>query len=87
LYQVLMMSGSTSIHGIATTSSTAVNNCKGKRLHLVDYPSCGVCVVMIRSKQDETYGEVFYKCPNNVKVRVNGFICYSRHVFCASSCS
>jgi hypothetical protein len=75
------------MHGVTMSSSTAATGSKGKRLPLVDYQRCGVRVVMIRSKQEESYGEVLYKCPNNVKVCGIGLIWYSRHEFCASRCS
>ncbi|WVZ68429.1 hypothetical protein U9M48_017366 [Paspalum notatum var. saurae] len=34
---------------------------------LVNCPHCRVPVIRITSKKKETYGEVFFKCPNNVK--------------------
>ena len=39
-----------------------------KELRLIDCPHCGVPVIKIRSKKKETFGEVFFKCPNNIKV-------------------
>ncbi|CAN6340751.1 unnamed protein product [Urochloa humidicola] len=59
-----------------TTSSSTASAGGGKQLPLVDCPRCGIPVIMIRSKQRETYGEVFFKCPNNIKddSRTCGFI-------------
>ncbi|CAN6294033.1 unnamed protein product [Urochloa humidicola] len=61
----------------ATSRSTATASASGsKQLCLVECPSCGVPVVKIRSKQKETYGQFFFKCPNNIKgdPRTCGFI-------------
>ncbi|CAO2045201.1 unnamed protein product [Urochloa humidicola] len=60
-----------------SSSSTATGSgYGGKLLRLVECPSCGVRVVKIRSKQKETYGQFFFKCPNNIKgdPRMCGFI-------------
>ncbi|CAL5050856.1 unnamed protein product [Urochloa decumbens] len=47
------------------SSSTAGS--RGNQVRLVDCPKCGVPVVKIRSKQRETYGQFFFKCPNNIR--------------------
>lgn len=39
-----------------------------EELPLVDCPDCGKHVIKLRSKQAATYGRVFYKCEENVKV-------------------
>ncbi|CAL4955249.1 unnamed protein product [Urochloa decumbens] len=56
--------------------SSTMSASGGKHLRLVECPKCGVPVVKIRSKQKETYGELFFKCPNNIKgdSRTCGFI-------------
>ncbi|CAL4958064.1 unnamed protein product [Urochloa decumbens] len=57
-------------------SSTTASGSRGNQLRLVDCPRCGVPVVKIRSKQRETYGQFFFKCPNNIREdsRTCGFI-------------
>ncbi|CAO2038641.1 unnamed protein product [Urochloa humidicola] len=48
-------------------SSSTASGSRGNQLRFIDCPSCGVPVVKIRSKQKETYGQFFFKCPNNIK--------------------
>ncbi|CAN6287511.1 unnamed protein product [Urochloa humidicola] len=48
-------------------SSSTVSGSKGKPLRLVNCPRCGVRVITIRSKKAESYDELFFKCPNNIK--------------------
>ncbi|CAO2037880.1 unnamed protein product [Urochloa humidicola] len=48
-------------------SSSMASGSKGNQLQLIECPSCGVPVVKIRSNQKETYGQFFFKCPNNIK--------------------
>ncbi|CAL4947848.1 unnamed protein product [Urochloa decumbens] len=59
-----------------TVSTSTASASGGKQLPLVECPSCGIPVIKIRSKQKETYGELFFKCPNNIKEdsRTCGFI-------------
>ncbi|CAO2038332.1 unnamed protein product [Urochloa humidicola] len=61
--------------GGSSSGSMASGN-RGNQLQLVDCPKCGVPVVKIRSKQRETYRQVFFKCPNNIREdpRTCGFI-------------
>ncbi|CAL5080690.1 unnamed protein product [Urochloa decumbens] len=56
--------------------SSTTSGSGGKHLRLVECPKCGVPVVKIRSKQKETYEELFSKCLNNIKgdPRTCGFI-------------
>ncbi|CAN6272415.1 unnamed protein product [Urochloa humidicola] len=51
----------------AAGSSSSFGGRKGKELPLVECPHCCVRVVKIKSKQRETYDQVFFKCPNNIK--------------------
>ncbi|KAJ1259322.1 hypothetical protein BS78_10G144900 [Paspalum vaginatum] len=37
-------------------------------LRLIDCPHCSDGIIKIRSKKDGTYGDVYYKCPNNIWV-------------------
>ncbi|KAJ1278282.1 hypothetical protein BS78_04G068200 [Paspalum vaginatum] len=34
---------------------------------LIDCPKCGIPLIKIKSKKEETFGEVFIKCPNNMQ--------------------
>ncbi|CAN6351552.1 unnamed protein product [Urochloa humidicola] len=51
----------------ASGSSSSFGGRKGKELLLVECPQCCVRLIKIKSKQRETYGQVFFKCPNNIK--------------------
>ena len=42
---------------------------EGELLPLIDCPQCKVPVVKMRSTKCDSYGMVFYKCPNNFPVR------------------
>ncbi|CAO2141812.1 unnamed protein product [Urochloa humidicola] len=59
-----------------TASTSTASASGGKQLPLVDCPKCGITMIKIYSKQKETYGELFFKCPNNIKEdsRTCGFI-------------
>ncbi|CAO2184802.1 unnamed protein product [Urochloa humidicola] len=52
---------------VASGSSSTFASKQGKELPLVECPHCCVRVVKIKSKQRETYGQLFFKCPNNIK--------------------
>ena len=50
-----------------TTASGSSSTLSG-RLPLGECPSCRVSLIRIRSKQPESYNEIFVKCPNNITV-------------------
>jgi DNA-directed RNA polymerase subunit RPC12/RpoP len=49
-------------------SSSTLSGMTGKQLPLIECPRCGVRVVKIRSKQPQSYDEMFFKCPNSINV-------------------
>ncbi|CAL5073322.1 unnamed protein product [Urochloa decumbens] len=51
----------------ALGSSSTFGGKQGKELPLLECPNCCVRVVKIKSKQRETYDQVFFKCPNNIR--------------------
>lgn len=53
--------------GAMAMEDSMLSTSRGKQHLLIDCPRCAVRVIKIRSKQPETYGEVFFKCPNNIK--------------------
>ncbi|CAN6172315.1 unnamed protein product [Urochloa humidicola] len=55
--------GSSPMKAVTGSSSTG----SGSQPRLIDCPKCHVRVVKIRSKQKETFNQVFYKCPNNIR--------------------
>ena len=53
------------------SSSTASGDSRlGNQPRLVECPECAIREIRIRSKQPTTYDQVFYKCPNNMRVRI-----------------
>ncbi|XP_066353945.1 uncharacterized protein [Miscanthus floridulus] len=60
------MSGSQFKGGAAACSSSAAIQSPAL-FPLVDCPKCRIQLVRITSKQRETYGKTFVKCPNNIK--------------------
>ena len=56
-----------------STSAGVVS--QGNHVRLEDCPFCRCRLICIRSKQPDTYNELFYKCPNNVKVSLLRFCC------------
>ena len=55
-----------------STSAGVVS--QGNHVRLEDCPFCRCRLICIRSKQPDTYNELFYKCPN-VKVSLLRFCC------------
>lgn len=51
----------------STASGPSVFGSQGNRLRLEDCPNCGCRLICIRSKQPETFNQMFFKCPNNVR--------------------
>ena len=54
----------------SAASSGSRGRVEGEPLPLIDCPKCRVPVVQLRSKKLESYGKIFYKCPNNNPVSV-----------------
>jgi len=54
----------------ASSGSRSRGRVEGEPLPLIDCPKCRVPVVQLRSKKPESYGKIFYKCPNNYPVSV-----------------
>ena len=52
----------------ASRSRGRISAYEGESLPLIDCPQCKIPVVKLRSKKRESYGMVFYKCPNNFPV-------------------
>ena len=55
-------------------SSGSTPSMDGKWLRLVDCPNCKCRLICIRSKQPETFNQLFFKCPYNVRVSSFDFI-------------
>jgi len=55
---------------VASSGSRSRGRVEGEPLPLIDCPKCRVPVVQLRSKKLESYGKIFYKCPNNYPVSV-----------------
>ena len=53
----------------ASSASRSRSRPEGEPLPLIDCPQCGIPVVKLRSKKRDSYGMVFYKCPNNFPAR------------------
>ena len=49
-------------------SASGLSSTASGRVPLGKCPSCHVSLIRIRSKQPETYNEIFVKCPNNIRV-------------------
>ena len=43
---------------------------EGEPMPLIDCPKCRFPIVQLRSKKPESYGKIFYKCPNNYPASV-----------------
>ena len=54
----------------SSSASRSRGKGEGEALSLIDCPKCRVPVVQLRSKKPESYGKIFYKCPNNYPVSV-----------------
>lgn len=52
----------------ASSASRSRSRPEGEPLPLIDCPECGIPLVKLRSKKRDSYGMVFYKCPNNFPV-------------------
>jgi len=52
----------------ASSASRSRSRPEGEPLPLIDCPQCGIPMVKVRSKKRDSYGMVFYKCPNNFPV-------------------
>uniref|UniRef100_A0A0A9CFI2 Uncharacterized protein n=1 Tax=Arundo donax TaxID=35708 RepID=A0A0A9CFI2_ARUDO len=50
------------------TASSSASGQEKSQVPLIDCLNCGIPVVRIRSKQIESYGKVYYKCENNIRV-------------------
>jgi len=55
---------------VASSGSRSRGRVEGEPLPLIDCPKCRVPIVQLRSKKLESYGKIFYKCPNNYPVSV-----------------
>ncbi|KAG2577797.1 hypothetical protein PVAP13_6NG172300 [Panicum virgatum] len=53
-------------------SSGSTPSMDGNQLRLVDCPNCKCRLICIRSKQPETFNQLFFKCPNNGLVTLQG---------------
>ncbi|RLM80405.1 GRF zinc finger family protein [Panicum miliaceum] len=53
------------MRSISSSVSRSWNRADGEPLLLIDCPKCQIPVVQLRSKKTESYGRIFYKCPNN----------------------
>ncbi|CAO2162329.1 unnamed protein product [Urochloa humidicola] len=49
----------------AASSAASRSRAHRELVPLIDCPQCGIPVIMLRSKKEETFNWIFYKCPNN----------------------
>ena len=67
-FQPSMSEGGSSMGASSCSASPVILGSQGNRLCLEDCPNCGCRLICIRSKQPDTMNQLFFKCPNNVKV-------------------
>ncbi|CAO2142124.1 unnamed protein product [Urochloa humidicola] len=49
----------------AASSAASRSRAHREPVPLIDCPQCGIPVIMLRSKKEDTFNWIFYKCPNN----------------------
>lgn len=80
-----MRGGCSPLKSVSSTSSrshASRSRALDEPIPLIDCPQCGIPVIKLRSKNQET----FYKCPNNFKVRSGGVLdVFFAAVACISS--
>ncbi|KAJ1265324.1 hypothetical protein BS78_08G068300 [Paspalum vaginatum] len=54
------------LEGVVSGKLTA--SARERSLRLIDFPHCRDGIIKIRSKKEGTYDDVYYKCPDNIRI-------------------